>query len=39
MVIREITSDDASSFVVLIKQVEKESDFMLFGANERKTHT
>ncbi|EIJ78477.1 GCN5-related N-acetyltransferase [Bacillus methanolicus PB1] len=36
MQIRHITSDDAEKFVNLILQVESESDFMLFEANERK---
>lgn len=36
MVIREIIKDDASNFVNLIQQVEKESDFMLFEPDERK---
>ncbi|KRF13598.1 hypothetical protein ASG93_13860 [Paenibacillus sp. Soil787] len=36
MFIREITLDDASDFVTLVKLVEKESEFMLFGAGERK---
>jgi RimJ/RimL family protein N-acetyltransferase len=36
MNIREITKDDASNFVNLMKQVEKESDFMLFESDERK---
>jgi RimJ/RimL family protein N-acetyltransferase len=36
MIIREIIKDDASNFINLIKQVEKESDFMLFEPDERK---
>jgi RimJ/RimL family protein N-acetyltransferase len=36
MNIREITKDDASNLVNLMKQVEKESDFMLFEPDERK---
>lgn len=36
MNIREITKDDASNFVNLVKQVEKESEFMLFEPDERK---
>lgn len=36
MNIREITKDDASNFINLVKQVEKESEFMLFEPDERK---
>jgi hypothetical protein len=36
MQIRHITPDDAEKFVNLILQVERESDFMLFEADERK---
>ncbi|MFB7142181.1 GNAT family N-acetyltransferase [Gottfriedia sp. NPDC056225] len=35
MNIREIKLDDAENFVQLIKEVEKQADFMLYGANER----
>lgn len=35
MNIREIKLDDAESFVQLIKEVEKQADFMLYGAGER----
>ncbi|MEV2908107.1 GNAT family N-acetyltransferase [Paenibacillus larvae] len=35
MIIREATTDDALELTELIKQVERESDFMLFGAEER----
>jgi RimJ/RimL family protein N-acetyltransferase len=36
MQIRHITLNDAEKFVKLILQVERETDFMLFEANERK---
>jgi RimJ/RimL family protein N-acetyltransferase len=36
MEVRKISEDDASNLVNTIQQVEKESDFMLFEANERK---
>lgn len=36
MQIRHITPDDAEKFVNLILQVERESDFMIFEADERK---
>lgn len=35
MIIREATIEDAEKLVALIKQVESESDFMLFEAGER----
>ncbi|MFF2878696.1 GNAT family N-acetyltransferase [Gottfriedia sp. NPDC057991] len=35
MNIREIKLDDAENFVQLIKEVEKQADFMLYGAGER----
>jgi len=37
MFIREIRLDDAESLIKLIKEVERNSDFMLMGAGERKT--
>ncbi|MEH7098235.1 GNAT family N-acetyltransferase [Neobacillus vireti] len=36
MLIREIKPDDAASFINLIKQVESESQFLLFEPGERK---
>ena len=35
MIIREILSDDAEGLVRLIKQVENESQYMLFESGER----
>ncbi|PGL69077.1 GNAT family N-acetyltransferase [Bacillus sp. AFS055030] len=35
MNIRKIKLDDAENFVELIKEVEKQADFMLYGAGER----
>lgn len=35
--IREATIEDAESLLRLIKQVEKESSYMLYGAKERKS--
>ena len=36
MLIREIEPDDAEGFTKLIKQVESDSQFMLFELGERK---
>jgi RimJ/RimL family protein N-acetyltransferase len=37
MLIREVKPEEAEAFINLIKQVEKESHFMLMEAGERKT--
>ncbi len=37
MIIREIRTNDANSFITLIKEVESNADFMLMEDGERKT--